>query len=132
VPLNASGMALFMIIIHMRFDFSHLSISLFSSEVLSSLRGGGESVLNARSRSITPRTIKRLSFQDLKLEPLSIGIELILAVILAGLIAEKRTTTIETSSQTKLILREKINSNKGKTHLKISGTPLIFYLWIKD
>jgi hypothetical protein len=125
-------MALFMIIIHMRFDFSHLSISLFSSEVLSSLRGGGESVLNARSRSITPRTIKRLSFQDLKLEPLSIGIELILAVILAGLIAEKRTTTIETSSQTKLILRAKINSNKGKTHLKISGTPLIFYLWIKD
>jgi hypothetical protein len=132
VPLNASGMALFMIIIHMRFYFSHLSISLFSSEVLSSLRGGGESVLNARSRSITPRTIKRLSFQDLKLEPLSIGIELILAVILAGLIAEKRTTTIETSSQTKLILRAKINSNKGKTHLKISGTPLIFYLWIKD
>ena len=60
------------------------------------------------------------------------GIELILTVILAGLIAEKRTTTIETSSCTRLILRAKNNSNKGKNHLKISSTPLTFYLWIKD
>ena len=57
---------------------------------------------------------------------------MILVVILAGLIAEKRTTTIETSSCTKLIFKSKNNSNKGKTHLKISGTPLIVYLWIKD
>ena len=64
----------FMIIIHMQFDFSHLSLSFFSSKVLSSIRGEREAILNARLRSITPRTIKRLSFQDLKLESVIIGI----------------------------------------------------------
>ena len=116
----------------MRFDFSHLSISLFPSKVLSSTRSEGDSVLNTRSRSITPRTIKRLSFQDLKLEPLNIEIELILTVILATLIVEKRTTIVETSSRKKTYLKSKNNSNKGKTHFKISGIPLIVYLWIKD
>ncbi|EXB44572.1 hypothetical protein L484_001289 [Morus notabilis] len=74
-------MAFFMIIIHMQFDFSHLSISLFSSEVLLSVRGGDESTLNVRSRSMTPRNINMFS---LKLEQFSIRIELMLAIYELG------------------------------------------------
>jgi hypothetical protein len=106
----------------MRFDLSHLFISSFCSEVLSAVIGGGESALNARSKSITPRTIMTLSFQDLKFEPLSKGIEFMLAVMFAGsVIAELRTTNKQ--NMLKLILKIKvmINSNIGKSHYKISG-----------
>ena len=89
VPLNTSGMAFLWIIKHMRFDFSHLSISLFLSEELSTVRGAGEETLNARSRSMTPRTIWRFSCHVMKFVPFSIGIELMLAVMLeAELVAE--------------------------------------------
>ena len=66
----------------MRFDFSHLSISFLSSRVLLFIRRGGESILNAKLRSMTTRTIKRFSYHDLKLDSFSIGIELMLTVIL--------------------------------------------------
>ena len=51
----------------------------------------GESTLNARPRSMIARTIKRFSYHDLKLEPFSIGIELMLTIILAADITEQRT-----------------------------------------
>ena len=130
VPLNAYGMAFLMIIKHMRFDFSHLSISLFSSEELSSVRCAGEETLNARSRSMTPRTIWRFSCHVLKFVPFSIGIELMLALMLeTELVVESKNN--KQAKQTHIRLKTKINSNKGKPHLKISDTLLIFYLWIK-
>ena len=36
------------------------------------------------------------------------------------------------AKQTHIRLKTKINSNKGKPHLKISDTLLIFYLWLKN
>ena len=47
-------------------------------------------MLNARSRSMQPRTITTFSFQSLKLVPLRTGIEFRLADIVAKL-AEERT-----------------------------------------
>ena len=113
VPLNASRMAFLMIIKHMRFDFSRLSISLFSSKKLSLVRGAGEKTLNARSRSMTPRTIWRFSCHVLKFVPFSIGIELMMAVMLeAELVVESENNKQE--KQTHIRLKTKINSNKGK------------------
>lgn len=60
MPLNASEVTFFMIIKHMQFDLSHLSISLFSLVVVLSIRDEGESILNIRLRSMTPRTIKKI------------------------------------------------------------------------
>ena len=89
VPMNAYGMTFLMIIKHMRFDFSHLSISLFSSEELSTVRSAGEETLNVRSRSMTSRTIWRFSCHVLKFVPFSIEIELMLALMLeTELVAE--------------------------------------------
>jgi len=73
---------------------------------------------------MTPRTILRFSCHDLKLEPFNIGIELMVTVILVGVISEQRTTNKQTK-QAHISLKTKINSNKGKSHLKIPSTPLI-------
>lgn len=74
--LNASEMTFFMIMMHMWFDFFHVYI-----------RSEGQLSFNARLRSMIARTTKRFSYYDLKLEPFTIGIELILVVILAKVIA---------------------------------------------
>ena len=80
----------------------------FIIRVLSSVRGGGESTLNVRSRSMITRTIKRFFCHDLKLESFSIGIELMLTIILAVNIIEQRIT----NKQNKLILVIKQNEFK--------------------
>jgi len=61
---------------------------------------------------MTPRTIKRFSCHDLKLEPFSIGIELMLAVILAGLeiVESENRKIITTSSQ----IQDNNNDNNNK------------------
>lgn len=90
VPVNAYGMAFFMIIILMRFDLSHLSMSRFASAELVSVKGARQGTLNARSISMTPRTIMTFFCHDLKLVPLSIGIELMLEMMFgAELVTEK-------------------------------------------
>ena len=82
----------------MRFDFSHLSISFLSLGVLLFVRYGGESILNAKLRSMTTRTIKRFSYHDLKLDSFSIGIELMLTVILVVEKLNRKQQTNKTSS----------------------------------
>ena len=81
---------------------------------------------------MTPRTILRFSCHVLKFVPFSIGIELMLALMLeAKLVAESGNN--KQAKQTHIRLKtKKINSNKGKPHLKISDTLLLFYLWIKN
>ena len=77
------------------------------------------------------RTIWRFSCHVLKFVPFSIGIELMLALTLeAKLVAESENN--KQAKQTHVRLKTKLNSNKGKPHLKISDTLLIFYLWIKN
>ena len=76
---------------------------------------------------MTARAIKRFSYHDLKLELFNIRIKLMLAVILAADIIDQRTTNKQTK-QAHISLKTKINSNKGKSHLKIPDTPLIFHL----
>ena len=69
----------------------------------------------------------------LKFVPFSIGIELMLALMLeAELVAESENNKQAKTNSHIRCKTEKINSNKGKTHLKISDTLLIFYLWIKN
>ena len=81
---------------------------------------------------MTPRTMWRLSCHILKFVPFSIEIELMLVVMLeAELVAESKNN--KQAKQTHIRCKtEKKNSNKGKPHLKISDTLLIFYLWIKN
>ena len=86
--LNDFRMDFFMIIIHMRFDYSQLFMSLLSSTVLLSVRGRGVLTLNAKSRSMIVKNIKRFSCHYLKLEPFSITIRLMLAIILVADITE--------------------------------------------
>src|SRR4051812_23334222 len=74
VPLKASGMPRLMIIRLRRFERSHFSKSFLWSGVLAAVREGGCSVLNARSRSMQPRTMSMFSFQSLKLAPFRMGI----------------------------------------------------------
>ena len=79
---------------------------------------------------MTAKTIERFSCNDLKLEPFNIGIEFILIVVILAV----DITELENNNQTKqahIILKTKLNSNKGKPHLKIPDTPLIFYFWTK-
>ena len=52
-----------------------------------------------------------------------------LAVILAVNITESDNN--KQTKQAQISLKTKINSNKGKPHLKISDTLLTFYLWTK-
>ena len=67
---------------------------------------------------MTPRTIWRFSCHVLKFVPFSIGIELMLIVMLeVKLVAESKNN--KQAKQTQIRLKTKINSNKGKPHLKI-------------
>ena len=80
---------------------------------------------------MTPRTTWMFSCHVLKFLPFSIRMELMLALMLeAELVAESDNN--KQVKQTHIRLITKINSNKGKPHLKISDTLLIFYLWIKN
>ena len=78
--LNAYGMAFFMIMIHMWFDLSHFSISLLLSEYFY-LWAVGENQPLTQGQDPWPRELERFSCHDLKLEPFSIGMELMLVVI---------------------------------------------------
>ena len=80
--LNINWIKHFMIIRHIRLDRSHFSIFI-SLEVFGVEMG--RSVLNAKSKSIQPRTISTASFQTLKFVPFSIGIEFTWAVTFAAL-----------------------------------------------
>jgi len=74
-PLTTSRMPLLMIIRLMLFQRSHFSKCLRSSKEIVSLILGCSNV-NARSRSMQPKTIWMLSFHSLKLLPFNTGIEL--------------------------------------------------------
>ena len=91
----------------MRFDFFYLLKFFLLSEVLLSIKSVKESILNTKSESMIASTIKIFSCHDLKLESFSIGIELMLAVILA-------TKSNKQIKQAHTSLKIKINSNKGK------------------
>ena len=81
---------------------------------------------------MTPRTIWRFSCHVLKFVPFIIGIELMLALMLeVELVAESEINKQEKKTHIRC-RTEKIISNNGKLHLKISDTLLIFYLWIKN
>ena len=69
------------------------------------------------------------SCYDLKLKAFNVGMKLMLAVILAVNITESDNN--KQTKQAQISLKTKINSNKGKPHLKISDTLLTFYLWTK-
>jgi len=59
-------MAFIIIIKHMQFDFTHLSISLFILEILSFERGKGESDLNAMLIVITSKNYQNIYFLDIE------------------------------------------------------------------
>ena len=63
---------------------------------------------------MTPRTIKRFSCHDLKLEPFSIGIELKLAIILAELFIDEQRTTNKITSSHKSKKTNNNNNYKSK------------------
>ena len=80
---------------------------------------------------MTSRTIWRFSCHVLKFVLFNIGIELMLVVMLeAELVAKSKNN--KQAKQTHIRLKTRINSNKGKPHLKISDALLMFYLWIKN
>ena len=60
------------------------------SKVVPSVKNGGKVTLNAMSKSMAMRTLKKFSCHNLKLDPFSIRIKLLLVVILARVIIEQR------------------------------------------
>ena len=73
-----------MIIRLMRLKRSHFSKFFLSSGELSAVREAGCSILNIMSRFMQPRTIRTFSFHSLKFVPLSMGILLMFADIVAA------------------------------------------------
>lgn len=84
-----------MIIRHMQFECSHFSNNFLSLGELSIERGGGCSILSARSRSIHPKIIAIFSFQSLEFEPLRIGTFLRLADIVVTLVVKKTNLNVQ-------------------------------------
>ena len=81
---------------------------------------------------MTPRTIKTFSCHALKLVPLSIGIEFMLAEIFAAEFETgQRTKQTKQTNSHKHHIMQTINSNNGRAHHKIPSTILIFSLWTK-